>query len=309
MAKTAEARRKIPRGDKLVTLMCIVNRLDAHEARLSCVGSCRMTLRVLFAGALTALPLLVSGALAQELASPPAVTISPAPSASPPPPAATPPSRPRLLRRFPRIRLPQPPLQRRRPIRRPHQPRPKGSQVLSCLRRRSPPTAGTETAPGASPSAAAPIPSAQAARAEAEESRAARAAARDRAQRRSSPNPSARHLLRHRQGVRALFGDRGRGRLANRHRGDRPRNEGPGGGETAQAPGDRRRPLRGRSKRPCLGQRTDGRGEALPGAHGIAPDRHRLRRDAEGHQHSGEGALQSARLERQPPRRAQFLLR
>ena len=43
-----------------------------------------MTLRVLFAGALTALPLLISGALAQDLASPPAVTISPAPSASPP---------------------------------------------------------------------------------------------------------------------------------------------------------------------------------------------------------------------------------
>ena len=78
--------------------------------------------------------------------------------------------------------------------------------------------------------------------AEAEESR---AAARDRAQRRSPPNPSARHLLRHRQGVRALFGDRGRGRLADRHRRDRARNEGPGGGEIAQAPGDRRRPVAG----------------------------------------------------------------
>ncbi len=42
-----------------------------------------MTLRVLFAGALAALPLIVSGALAQTPASSPAVTISPAPSANP----------------------------------------------------------------------------------------------------------------------------------------------------------------------------------------------------------------------------------
>ena len=47
------------------------------------VGSCRMTLRVLFAGALTALPLLMSGALAQTAATPPAAATSPAPSASP----------------------------------------------------------------------------------------------------------------------------------------------------------------------------------------------------------------------------------
>ena len=79
------------RGDELVTLMCIVNRFrGAHEARLFCVGSCRMTLRVLFAGALVALPLLVSGALAQTPASPPAATTSPAPSANPASPAATP---------------------------------------------------------------------------------------------------------------------------------------------------------------------------------------------------------------------------
>ncbi len=50
--------------------MCIVNRLGAHKARPSCVGSCRMTLRVLFAGALTALPLIVSGALAQTAPAP-----------------------------------------------------------------------------------------------------------------------------------------------------------------------------------------------------------------------------------------------
>ena len=42
-----------------------------------------MTLRVLFAGALAALPLLVSGALAQTAATPPAATTSPAPSATP----------------------------------------------------------------------------------------------------------------------------------------------------------------------------------------------------------------------------------
>ena len=38
-----------------------------------------MTLRVLFAGALAALPLLVSGALAQTAATPPAAATSPAP--------------------------------------------------------------------------------------------------------------------------------------------------------------------------------------------------------------------------------------
>ena len=59
--------------------------------RVSPVGSCRMTLRVLFAGALAALPLLVSGALAQTAATPPAATTSAAPAASPAnPPAATP---------------------------------------------------------------------------------------------------------------------------------------------------------------------------------------------------------------------------
>ena len=99
-----------------------------------------MTLRVLFAGALTALPLVVSGAMAQT---PPAVTISPAPSANSPSPAA-----PRRLRRrphqarrarlrqFQRISLPQRLLQRRRPIQRSHQTRLKGSQALSCPRRR-----------------------------------------------------------------------------------------------------------------------------------------------------------------------------
>ena len=55
-----------------------------------------MTLRVLFAGALAGLPLLVSGALAQTPASPPAVTTSPALSttAASPPAAATSPTPP-----------------------------------------------------------------------------------------------------------------------------------------------------------------------------------------------------------------------
>ena len=80
-----------------------------------------MTLRVLFAGALAALPLIVSGALAQTPATPPAATISPAPSATPasPPPrdvsdaARADPSESACRQR---------PLQRRRPIRRPRRP-------------------------------------------------------------------------------------------------------------------------------------------------------------------------------------------
>ena len=64
--------------------------------------------------------------------------------------------------------------------------------------------------------------------AEAEEGRAAR----DRAQRRSSPDASARHVLRHRESVRALFGDRRRRRLADRPRRGRPWREGAGGRTT-----------------------------------------------------------------------------
>jgi murein L,D-transpeptidase YcbB/YkuD len=119
-----------------------------------------MTPRVLFAGALTALPLIVSGALAQTLATPPAVTISPAPSANPASPAAsttsvappaqipanqpaattssTPPSNPAI---------PSTPTQ--------------GLASPFMPQAATPPTVGTDSAPGASPSTAAPVPSTQ----------------------------------------------------------------------------------------------------------------------------------------------------
>src|ERR1700730_14197687 len=83
--------RELARGDKLVTLMCIVNRSGARLKRVSPrVGSCRMTLRGLFAGALAALPLLVSGALPQTAATPPAAAPPPAPPANSASPAAAP---------------------------------------------------------------------------------------------------------------------------------------------------------------------------------------------------------------------------
>ena len=135
----------------------------AHEARLSCVGSCRMTLRVLFAGALAALPLLVSGALAQTAATPPAATTSSAPSANPAsPPAATtlsgaacadpgksvcadPANQPAAtataavqFRRIP--------------------PAPTEGLVSPFMPQAATPTAGTDSAPSASPSTAAPVP-------------------------------------------------------------------------------------------------------------------------------------------------------
>ena len=58
-----------------------------------------------------------------------------------------------------------------------------------------------------------------------------------------------------------------------------------------------------------VGRRADRGGETLPVAHGVAPDRSRGRRDAEGDQRSGVGALQPARLQRQSFGRAQFFLR
>ena len=297
-------------GDKLVTLMCIVNQFGARMKRVSPVGSCRMTLRVLFAGALAALPLLVTGALAQTAATPPAATTSAAPSANP----ASPRRRPDLRRRADPGKS---------VCADPGEPAGRDGHLNAADHSGKSPgigppepvhASGGDAAGGGSRFGAQRFPVDGCARsrpgrraaAEAEESR---AAARDRAQRRSSPNPSARHLLRHRQGVRALFGDRGRGRLADRHRRDRARNEGPGGCKVTQAPGDRRRPVGRRGERARLGQRAHGRGQALPGAHGTPPDRHRLRRDAESDQRSGEGALQPACLERQSPRRAQFLLR
>ena len=119
-------------GDKLVALMCIVNRFGARMKRVSPVGSCRMTLRVLFAGALAALPLLVTGALAQTAATPPAATTSAAPSANPASPAVAPTSRRRHRSR--RTRRPRRPPQRRRQFR--QVPRHRASRARSCLRRR-----------------------------------------------------------------------------------------------------------------------------------------------------------------------------
>ncbi len=116
-----------------------------------------MTLRVLFAGALTALPLLVSGALAQTTAAPPAVTISPAPSAnpaSPPasttsvaPPAQIPANQPAATATSAPPSNPATPSTPTQGLASPFMPQ-----------ARSPPTAGTDSAPGASPSTAAPIP-------------------------------------------------------------------------------------------------------------------------------------------------------
>ncbi len=269
-----------------------------------------MTLRVWVVGALAGLPLIVSGALGQTPATPPACNIFSArgpftAGASPEsPPAQIPASPPApTAASTPSISPASPPAS-------------SGGLVSPFMPEPAAPTAGAEPTPNtpstsnAPPAAAAPIPSTQAAAPlKPKKVVAASAAARDRAQRRSSPDASARHLLRDRQGVRALFGDRGRRRLANRHRCDRPRNEGSGSRETAQAPGHRRRPRRGRVGRPRMGQRAHSGGEAISGAHGTAPDRNRLRRDAESDQYSGEGALQAARFQRQSPGGTQFFLR
>jgi L,D-transpeptidase YcbB len=117
-----------------------------------------MTLRVLFAGALTALPFIVSGALAQTSATPPAVTISPAPSAnsaSPPaattsvaPPAQIPANQPAATTSS------APPSDPATP--------PASTQGLVSPFMLAP-TAGTDSAPSASPSTAAPVPSTPAA--------------------------------------------------------------------------------------------------------------------------------------------------
>jgi murein L,D-transpeptidase YcbB/YkuD len=105
-----------------------------------------MTLRVLFAGALAALPLLVSGALAQTAATPPDAATSPAPaanSASPPaqipanPPAATATSTPPST---------------------PANPPAPNQGLVSPFMPMPAPTAGTDSAPSASPSTAAPVP-------------------------------------------------------------------------------------------------------------------------------------------------------
>jgi L,D-transpeptidase YcbB len=113
-----------------------------------------MTLRVLFAGALAALPLLVSGALAQTPATPPAAATSPAPSAnsgsptaattSPSPSAQIPANQPAATATS------TPPSTSANP------PAP---LVSPFMPQASPtPTAGTDSAPSASPSTAAPVP-------------------------------------------------------------------------------------------------------------------------------------------------------
>jgi murein L,D-transpeptidase YcbB/YkuD len=124
-----------------------------------------MTLRVLFAGALAALPLLVTGALAQTAATPPAAATSPAPSANPASPAAsttslTPPAQ---IPASPSAQIPAnqpaatatstPPSPPANP------PAPNQGLVSPFMPQAAPtPTAGTDSAPSASPSTAAPIP-------------------------------------------------------------------------------------------------------------------------------------------------------
>ena len=121
-----------------------------------------MMLRVWICGALAALPLLVSGALAQTPASPPAATTSPAPpadSASPPaattslaPPAQIPANQPAATTTS------APPSNSANP------PAPTEGLVSPFMpQAATPPTAGTDSPPSASPSTAAPVPSAQAA--------------------------------------------------------------------------------------------------------------------------------------------------
>ena len=104
------------------------------------------------------------------------------------------------------------------------------------------------------------------------------------------------------QGCRTLRGDRAGGRLADRHPVVAPGRHRRGRREIAQAPFHRRRPRpEGASRWPRrqdLERRTDRGGQTLSGAHGIAKDRHRRRRDAEGDQCSGGGSPHPAGRER-----------
>jgi murein L,D-transpeptidase YcbB/YkuD len=122
------------------------------------VGSCRMTLRVLFAGALAALPLLVTGALAQTAATPPAAATSPAPSANPASRAAasTSPASPsaQIPANQPAATATSTP-----PSNPANPPAPNQGLVSPFMPQAAPaPTAGTDSAPSASPSTAAPVP-------------------------------------------------------------------------------------------------------------------------------------------------------
>ena len=185
------------------------------------------------------------------------------------------------------------------------------------LRRRSCRPATGGSAPAAGESAPAERPGARrepdsrgrAGAAEAEEAPSAPAAARDRSVQRSRAYRPAQYVLRHRQGVRALWGDRRRRRLADRHRRAAPRRQGTRGGDVAQAPGDRGRSRRRPRERAGVGRRSDRGGQALPGARRPAADGRRRGRDAEGDQCAGEGAVQRARLQRQPSRRSRLPVR
>src|SRR6204780_460062 len=119
-----------------------------------------MTLRVLFAGALAALPLLVSGALAQTAATPPAAVTSPAPSANPASPAAA------TTSVAPPAQIPanQPAATATSsPPSTPANPPAPTQGLVSPFMPMPAPTAGTDSAPSASPSPGAPASPAQAA--------------------------------------------------------------------------------------------------------------------------------------------------
>jgi L,D-transpeptidase YcbB len=120
------------------------------------VGSCRMTLRVLFAGALAALPLLVSGALAQTAATPPAAATSPAPSANPanPAAAATSPAPPASIP----ANQPAATAASAPPSTSANPPAPTPGLASPFMPQATTPTAGTDSALSASPSTAAPFP-------------------------------------------------------------------------------------------------------------------------------------------------------
>jgi L,D-transpeptidase YcbB len=116
-----------------------------------------MTLRVLFAGAIIALPLMVSNALAQTTASPSAAATSPAPSASPasPPAATTSPAPP--------VPIPTTQPAASTALAPPSNPASPPAATQGLVSPFMPqgataPTAGTDSAPGAPQAAAAPIP-------------------------------------------------------------------------------------------------------------------------------------------------------
>jgi murein L,D-transpeptidase YcbB/YkuD len=126
-----------------------------------------MTLRVLLVGALAALPLFVSGALAQTATTPPAAATSSVPSVVPASPAAAPnPANPppaaTSLTPPAQIQANQPAATAASAPATPSAP----VQVLPSPfmpQATTPTTAGTDSAPGASPSAGTPVPTAQAA--------------------------------------------------------------------------------------------------------------------------------------------------